>query len=473
MMKILGSLFLFISLLLSQEVKVYLEKEVITQGEPARLYLEASGDEIYFPPIEKIGDIPVAHTTRSESVVKRGNEYERRKSLIITFYPTQSLTIPSFKVTINNQEYHTKPLKLIVKKAKKGDKIQFWLKLSKKEAYVGEPIKAELVLKIKRSVNIVDYSFTPPKFDNFWVKELKSSNKYLEEHGDFLIKRITYLLFPQKAGVLKISPAVFKYAIPAKMTDMFGFSVTAPQWHTLVSQEKEVIAKPLPKEVDLVGDFNITLTPDKKEIQPNEPLNVTLKIEGVGNLESLDKIELNISNATVYADKPVVKERFEKGELHSTFTQKFSILASQDFTIPSIKLEYFSLKEEKLKELTTSPVSIKVKGATPVKESVKTSPLKSSSPQAQPISSRGFWEGFLAGVGASLGAFLLFWLFRKRPSFKRSREGKRVLLAKLLPHISKDPKVASLAQALYEEIYEGKKRRVKRKEVEKVLKDLV
>ena len=479
-MRILGSL-LVIFITLFADVKVYLKHNPIYQGEPAQLVIEATGDEIELPNIDKIGSYPVAGVARSESVINTNGNLRVKKAVVLTFYPDQNVTIPPITVKVNDKSITSKPLQLIVKKAKANSDILFRLKVDKKEAYVSEPIIAELELKVKRTLNIVDYRFEPPKFDNFWVKELKSTNKYLEEHGEYLIKRIKFLLLPQKSGVLHIGPAVFKYAVPDTTRDLFGFSITAPQWKSVVSNSATVIVKPLPENVELVGDFTINVKVDKKRLKRNEPCNVTVTVEGVGNLESFDGVDLNISDVTIYKDKPKLTERYTKSGLFSRFEQKFSIIADHSYTIPALKIRYFSLKEKRIKELETKPIAIKIVDERPPL-STPSSPLQSQIStgskvvQSSSSSSKDEWKYFMIGFLTGFGIALLL-LFIKKVADKREIgwhfRGKRELLNRLLPYVAKDKRAASLAQALYEEIYEKKRHNISKKEIEQVLKDLM
>ncbi len=470
-MRILGSI-LLLALFVWADFRVYLQHNPIIQGEPAKLVLEANGSDITLPKIERIDSYPVAGVTQNEQVVEENGNLIVKKSEIVTFYPDRNLTIPSFEAVVDGQKFQSKPLELVVLPAARDKSVQFTLKLDKKEAYVGEPIIAELVLKLRRNLGIVDYSFTPPKFEGFWVKQIKSGHsEYLEEQGLYLVKKLRYLLLPQKPGVLHIAPAIFKYAIPEHTTDTFGFSITAPRWKSVISNSASVVAKPLPKPVDLVGDFNITIKVDKTKAKPNEPINVDVVIEGKGNLENLDKIPLEISGVTLYEDKPKVKEQVKKDGLYARFEQHFSIIADHSFAIPPLSIDYFSLKDKKLKKLTTKKIDITILSQKTPQAAASFTP-SSSKPLPSPKSRGDFWIGLVAGAGGTLFVLALVWLMRRirRPKFEF--RGKKALLNRLLPYIAKDKEAAAMAQALYEEIYEGKRHRIRTKKIKELLKRL-
>ena len=470
-MRILGSL-IILALMVWADFRVYLQQNPIIQGEPAKLVLEANGSDIVLPKVKRIGPYPVAGVAHNEQVINTNGQLVVKKSEIVTFYPDHNITIPPFEAEVDGQKLTSQPLELVVVPGGKNKSVQFTLKLNKKEAYVGEPVIAELVLKLRRNLGIVDYSFTPPKFDGFWVKEIKEGNsQYLEEHGLYLIKRLRYLLLPQKPGVLHISPAVFKYAVPDHTTDTFGFSITAPRWKSVVSNSASVVAKPLPEPVDLVGDFNITIKVDKTKAKPNEPINVDVVIEGEGNLENLDKIPLQIPGVTIYEDQPKLSEKIKKDRLYSRLEQHFSIIADHSFAIPALTLDYFSLKEKRIKKLTTNKIPITILSAKPQVAAATSMPASPKPPIAKKWTGN-FWLGFVSGAGATLLVLALVWFVRRIKGPKFEFRGKKALLNRLLPHVAKDKEAAAMAQALYEEIYEDKKHRISSKKIKEFLKRL-
>ncbi len=482
-MRILGSIVLC-AVLAFANLKVYLKQNPIYQGEPAQLVIEATGDDIELPKLDKIGPYRVTGIANAESVMNLNGNLTVKKSETLTFYPDANLTIGPITAVIDGKKVTSQPLRLVVKQAPNNGNVQFSITLSKKEAYVGEPLVANLELKIKRTLKIVDYSFQMPKLSDFWVKQLKATNKYLEERGDYLVKRIKLLLIPQKPGVLLVGPAIFKYAVPNQSMDMFGFSVTAPVWKSVASNSVRLRVKALPQNVDIVGDFHIDLHVDKKRTKAGKPVNVTLTIAGVGNLENFSGVDLQIPNATVYADTPHKKEHFASGQLHSVFSQTFSIIAESDFTIPALDIPYFSLTHKRIEHLTTKPITIKVEGgkhiaataAAPISgpsKSVKQPSVAASHPCAKKFDFVAFLYGFLSALGLIAGAIVLWRVANVRITPKKFLGDKKALLNRLMPYISKDPRAAAIAQALYEELYEGKKHGIKKKEVEALLKDLM
>jgi len=457
-MRILGSLILIAFMLLA-DVKVYLKQNPIDVGDMAELVIEATGDEIHLPKIDRIGPYPIASSAIQETITQKGEHFIHKKIQTITFFPDKNITIPSFSLTIDGKEIHTKPLELNLKAYRTTPLVQFLLQANKDEAFVGEPIIINLVLKIKDNLKLVDYDLKMPKFDHFWVKELKSEPT--KHRGAFIIKKITLLATPQKSGNFTIGPAVFRYAISQKGVDLFGFSITAPAWKSALSNTLKFHIKPLVKDVDLVGDFALAAFVDKKRAKPNEPIHLKVVIAGKGNLENFDGFSLDIDGATIYTDKPKIEQNYENGHLKARFEQRFTIIADRNFTIPALEVDYFSLRFKKIKKLQTKPIIVAIENSS--YSEVKRTPL---SKEVKKSAVRWYFDlkSFLIGfVGGAL--FILLIPFLK--NYKRvSRQQKRVALNSLMPYLASSLKARQMAERLY------KGEKVSQKELRELLKEL-
>lgn len=353
-----------------------------------------------------------------------------------------------------------------IEKVENND-IEFKILSNKNEAYVGEPIVVTLRLKIKKSLPIVDYRFYPPKFNNFWVKEFneEKTKKYLLDTPKYLVKELNYVIFPQKSGILKVDPAVINLAIPDKKEDLFGLTVAVPKWISVRSNPLEITIKPLPKEVDLVGSFKIKTYIDKKEIKPNEPVNFSVEIFGKGNIEDFEKIDLDILNATVFSDMPIKIQKFKDKNLSVKFIQKFSIVSNKNFTIPSLKIDYFNPARNKIETLESKSIDIKVLNAQ------RSEKLSYKKPAEQNLNKLSFLFGAIVGILITILIVLIFYFFKKREKKIRFTNSDKELLNRVLPYISKDLELELFAKELYGNIYENKKYKIDKKRLNKILKN--
>ncbi|XPV53102.1 MAG: BatD family protein [Halarcobacter ebronensis] len=116
----------------------------------------------------------------------------------------------------------------------------------------------------------------------------------------------------------------------------------------------------MPKNINLIGDFDINATIDKTEIKEGESVSLKLDIKGVGNFDDLEDFKLDIQNATIYDNKPQIKTAYSKKGFEGSYKKIFSIVPSTSITIPSFKLKYFDKTQSKIIEKTTEEFRIKV-----------------------------------------------------------------------------------------------------------------
>ncbi|GEM_PF-4274698 len=344
--------------------------------------------------------------------------------------------------------------------------IVFELYSNKKEAYVGESILVTLRLKIKRDVEVVDYRFTPPVFYDFWVERVDQdrTNNLLLVTKKYFIKELKYVVFPQKSGLLRISPATLQIATPSMSEDSVGGIVEFSKWRSLKTNELLISVKELPENVDLIGVFSLSVDIDKTKTKPNEPVNVSVKIQGRGNVENLENIDLPVENAIVYSDVPKKIKKFYEDDLNVTFIQKFSIVSDENFTVGPLKLKFFDPSRGKISLLSSEPISVEVLG---------TEPLKSDRPALFENKNRWiyFMAGFLfAAVLAAVALLVALYFSKKGKKVPKIESDKRLLMETLARSNGSD-ELYLFAKELYENIYKNGKNRIDRKRLKKLLEE--
>ncbi len=86
------------------------------------------------------------------------------------------------------------------------------------------------------------------------------------------------------------------------------------KWKQMASNSLELEVLPQVQESDLVGDFTLDATIDAQEVKANKPVNLTIKIEGKGNLESFEFPKYEIDGVTVYSDEAKIETKVVDGE---------------------------------------------------------------------------------------------------------------------------------------------------------------
>jgi len=331
------------------------------QGDSVEFSLSVSGKDIKMPDIKDIdGFIVQSLGTSTQTNIVNG---VRSDKLIknYTFRPTKDITIPSFKITVNGKIEKTQPQKISMQKVEKTVSADYDLtiQVDKKEVYVGESIHLTLLFKYKKDLNIIGLEFEKPKFESFWVKELKS-NENLPIDNQYTFQKLEYILFPQKSGKLEIGPLKIE-AVTTQNRYNTGFFVTAPTKRTKVYSNKiELDVKPIPQNVKLIGDFSIDATIDKNSVKEGEAVSYKITINGRGNVDDIDEVKLNIPNATVYENPSEKKYDIQNNIYGGVYTKAFSIVPTKAFTIPEISLKYFDKETKLIKTIKTKSFDIKV-----------------------------------------------------------------------------------------------------------------
>jgi len=498
MKKILGKLIVLILLSSSlfAGVTASVDKDTIYSGDVVNYTISAEGKNPKFPNLNTIAGYGVMGVSTSQSVNIINGNYKSTISKTYSFAPTRSLVIPSYVVKIDGKEYKTNEIKVTIVKpsqAKSGSKFSVSMKMDKNDVYVGEPIKIDVVFKYKLDAQADKIMITPLKISDFWIKSTKKPTK--SEQGDAMVQTYHYLVFPQKQGDFEIKPIEVNIGMFSRrnrggnfFNDPFfdAFDQTL-EWKKIVSNKLFVHVKPLPNNLEVYGKFNINASVDKREVRANKPVNLTLKINGVGNIDDIKKFSLDIDDVVVYSDEPKVRAGLNGGVYGGVFTQKIALIADKDFVIPPIKFSYFDKDLKKVVTKETKPIKIKVKGGnkaevTPKIDTAqgektvsiaKTQSTQKVAKSATISRSDGFlylFIGFLFGILASVG----YLKFANRKVAKKETpiitkikkaKGDKELFEVLLPYGKSDDFVKKVLETLEENIYGKSKTKVDKKEI--------
>ena len=488
--------------LLAGGVNATLDKQEIYKGDTVNLTITAEGDNVKFPMITKIGGAPVLGTSTAQHTTIINGNMTQSKSKIYTFAPQKTTQIPPFSVEVDGQVYKTDPLEVKVVKptaSKNGAPFVLELSLDKHNVRVGESVRLDIKFKQKRGVKADKIELSPPNLPDFWVKEIKGSKQSLE--GDYIVHTYSYLLFPQKPGDYTIPSVVANVGVKVQRRGgiggfndpffddpFFNSFISSIEWKKVFSNEEKLHVDPLPDNLEVYGHFTINADADKHEVEANKPVNLTIAIEGEGNVDDIQKFDLQIPGAVVYADEPKVESGLQNGKYVGKFTQKIAIVADRNYTIPPIEFTYFDSVAEKKVTLKTDPIDITVKGG-----GKKAAPVQvEASPQLQQALSQNGEENsgkekvvtkevdsgakylyLLAGLVLG-GALSYFVMTLRLPSEKKTvpiiRQIKKAksdkdLYTLLLPYAKEGEYIQEVLHKLEENLYKGADHKIDREEI--------
>ncbi|MCD6172292.1 MAG: BatD family protein [Sulfurimonas sp.] len=439
----------------------------IQLGDMVTYSLDLTGEEISRPNIQNLCGDDVVSTSSSTSIKMINGDYKKSYILSYKFMPKKSCQIESIEVEIDGKTEKTKPIDIVVSKAVASKDADFSLTLSlnKKEVFVGEPFILTLLLKQKDGAEAVDSKYIPPALKGFWRKGESQPTK-IKKDG-YTITQMMYKIAPQREGVLDISSAQMRIASRSSTRDVWGGFIPNIKWKSYFSNELNVSVKALPSGVKLVGDFSIETELSSAEVNANEAVNITIKVDGDGNLEDIKSFKPYIDGVSVFDEKIVVN--------NLNLTQKIAFVGDEDFIIPAFSLKFFDLKSKKIKTISTKEIKIKVKNSKPKQElNIKRDDSKIDPIVKEVIVEKGFdkfWLiiSFVVGLACGILIMLLkpFSLFKNEKKF--NIKDHKLLLVKLLPY-KDDLEVKKMLDILENNLYSKEKKELDKKALKEIIK---
>ncbi len=467
-MKNLGKIVLFIFLvpqIIFASVTASIYPKSVELGEMVTFTLNISGENIKRPTVQILCDTAVISTASQTNIQNINGKYSKSYVLSYKFLPQKNCEIKPIEVKVDGKIQTSNPVKVIVKPLDATKEADFVLSLQsdKKEIFVGESFELTLLLKQKEGAEAVDHKFIPPELKGFWIKKESKSTSYRD--GNYIITKIIYTMAPQRVGTLNIKKAKIRIASRSSTRDAWGSWTPNIRWRTYFSNDLNLEVKPLPLGVDLVGNFTIFTSIDKKEIDANEAINITIEVRGNGNLEDIKSFKPDIENVSVFDEKIVIK--------NSILTQKMVFVGDNDFVIPSFELKFFDPQIKEIKTVFTKEINIKVKNAKPKEELTIKKEKKVVLPVVEvvQIKTSSISNFIVFIVGLTLGILIMIykpWKFfhkEKSVSIKEPKE----LLIKLFPYRD-DENVQKIVDILEKNIYSDAKIEIDKKMLKEVMK---
>lgn len=457
-------------------VKAMVDTVEVVKGNPVTLRLKAIGEDVVFPQIQKVADAVVVGSSKSRSSnlsITNGSMISQQSvTHIIQFTPQKDMTIPAYTVTIEGKEYHTDSIDIKVVKSEQNSEL-FSLKMSanKTKVIAGEPFVLTVYFSLKEGVRLSqDVQYTPPVLSDFVVANISEQSSHRK--GSYQIQEIQYIVTPQKEGNFTIAPAQAKIGVADRSRrDIFGLSF-ATKWMQTNSNDLAIEVVSPSIESDLVGDFTVDISIDKKEIEANKPVNLKIRIEGKGNLEGYEFPKYEIDGVTVYSDEATIESKIVDASIYSIYTKSFAFIADTDFTIPLREISVYNPESSDKKTLKIPSFNIKVEGSKAVTSQAKVQTMVETKEPLEPevirekveVLSVAWW---MLAVAFVLGGLLMYiaqlapkWFKRKEKRYKES-EALKILYG----HMSESKEVEEMVRKLYAKKNGDKSVKIDKKEL--------
>ncbi len=337
-------------------------------------------------------------TSSSFQMINGKTSYSFSYGYILQPKRTGKLTIGPAEAVINGKVYRTQPIEIHVIKSAPGFSVKeedtdksseinetkdliFRLELTKTKPYVGEAVGGVYKLYVHRGTRLADLQQVAiPEYEGFWKEVI--SNK-IEGPEEKIIKGEPYsvytlgkvVLFPQRAGVLKIKPfkiSLVKLKREKRYFGPFVEYVDVPVNVSLSSGTKLLRVKPLPENKPegfngAVGIFDLNVHIDKEKVRTGDPVNVEISVSGTGNFNQFELPVLHLSEGLeVYEPETKSSLKATMQGLRGTVRKIYTVIPQSPgkYKIPSLSLAFFNPQTGKYETVTSKEFILEVEGKT-------------------------------------------------------------------------------------------------------------
>ena len=368
-------------------------KKTLGINERLRIDFEMNedGDNFVPPNFKGFNVVGGPNQSISNSWINGKRSYSKTYSYFLAPKSQGTFSINQATIEIDDQIYKTTPLKITITEAvtkpKDGnnadyvasENVHLIAEVSKTNPYLNEAITVIYKLYVSNDVSITRswQELDTPKFQDFW-------SQYIEEKGEQQIYETTYkgkpyryvvlrkaVLYPQKTGELTIEPLTLDIPIDVQgnTRDIFGRRRMARVNRTISAGKRTINVKPLPVKgkpdnfSGAVGNFDFSISTNKKTLDANEALELKIKVKGTGNLKLFNLPPLNLPNSLevyepVRAKKITVNSKGMNGFISDTYTVIPEFKGS--YPIRPITFSYFDVALNEYKTILSDEIVVQV-----------------------------------------------------------------------------------------------------------------
>ena len=377
------------------DISVSLDRESIGPDEQAVLQVEISGpvQDLPAPSMPKLDKFEVYSQGRSSNISIVNGQVSSSVTYRYILIPQAPGTYPISGISLvyNGKTYSgnavtltvtaqgTSPANRLQQQAitPGGQGRDYFLEASVDESnpYVGQ----QITLTLRFCVAVQFYgspSLDEPSTTGFWTEVLGNRAPYYQKINNRTYRVIerTYALFPSQTGPLTIGRATITTTVAVRSRsrdpfDMFGDFFGQGQQVQVRSEPLRVIAKALPEQgkpagfSGSVGKYSITANANKLVVEAGQPVTVSIRIEGTGNIKSVAEPSIpELSDFRVY--KASSNEQISKAGAGISgakiIEQVFIPKRPGQLEIPSLSLDFFDPKKGSYQSVKTAPIKLTV-----------------------------------------------------------------------------------------------------------------
>lgn len=407
---------LFIALLLLQGTTVFadsisvsasVDRKVVSVGDAIQLTVAIEGaHSVGAPDLPDIDGFQAQYVGPSTQVSIVNGQMSASVSHIYSLVALKvgKYTINPISVSYKGKTYQTKPITVEVVKgaapqsrgqegAPQADELKDYIYLTltaeKERVYLNEELPITIRLYSRR-LDVRDIEYPTFSSNSFSVRKFTKPVQTQEAVDGVLFDVIKFqtVVYPVSTGRLTLGPAQLKCSLVTKnrsrkrrslfdddffndsiFDDFFGQYQKRPI--ELKSEPLEIIAEDFPlqgKPQDFsgaVGQFALQVEAKPTEVKVGEPITLTMKVTGAGNIETVSLPKLSgLDKFKTY--EPQIKT----DESGKSFEQVLIPKDESIKAIPEVRFSFFDPEDEKYHTIKKGPIPILVQ-AMPAEEKLK------------------------------------------------------------------------------------------------------
>ena len=235
---------------------------------------------------------------------------------------------------------------------------------NKKQAYVNEAIYLKYVCEFNDRGALYTIEFHP-EVDNelYTIQPYSQATKLIDNKR---VSTYEYIAFVKKPMTVSFNfealmkktnrDSIENTVLGRDNADYEEFLATRVKQDTIKIDVKETASK-------LIGQFSMEIKKDDLDIKAYKPFHLSVEISGSGNFDALESIDFDIEGVKVFSQEPVKNLELTMDGYEGDWVQKFAFIASEDFTVPKHRIEYFDKESLTLKSLVIESIQVKVQKA--------------------------------------------------------------------------------------------------------------
>jgi hypothetical protein len=380
-------------------------------GDPVLLRIVVDGSSAPQPPVLPempglVAEFLGGHDASSHSVFivngRRTEQSSRRYIFQYRLTPTRGgvLKVPAIGVVVGGRTLTTAPLTVAALEPRQTDDFRLTLSLAKKEAYVGEPVRATITWFISK--NVRNHSFTLPTggaIDVYAAPDPRPAggaggqdSPYVEvpfpegaavgvkgmaevDGRTFLTLTIERILVPREAGTATVGPAraAFDAVVGQRRASFFDspFDDRAITERTVIASEAATLTvKALPAEgrpadfTGLVGSYSVEASASPTSVSVGDPITLTVTVRGpdpMGLVQPLAPSQQRDLAAAFKWPSETVFPRTGPGTAQFTYTIRPR--SDRVTEIPPVRVPYFDTAAREYRVAASGAIPLTVRPA--------------------------------------------------------------------------------------------------------------